>query len=294
MGRYVTFVVIGLLGAAVAVFGCLDDDRFGLGGEWDDDDDDDTGADDDMWDDDDSADDDFPGDWDFYTIEVDSFEATGGTSGGDANVYVYQTYFDEWGDMLCGINYKMRSTYTYGTNQGDDLFEWADEVIRWDEGVVEYMSCPEEWAVDPNAVATSWEWVVHPMLFVSCDQVNGGSDVSEVYLGEDIIWETLGDGTFNFFCEIVCPAAEYFHDTGPCEGVWLIPGAAEDLVDYGEFSYFAPEDESNVDVWMFNGFAAAEAWNEDEDPEANGPTDGLEGQYRLVPLWPWTIELGEI
>ncbi len=294
MARYVTFIVVGLLAAALIVVGCLDDDRFGLGGEWDDDDDNDTGADDDMFDDDSAGDDDFPGDWEYYTIEVSSFEATGGTSGGDANVYVYQTYFDEWGDMLCGINYKMRSEYTYGTNQGDDLYPWADEVLTWTEGVVEYMTCPEQWAVDPNAVSEAWEWVVHPMLFVSCDQIRDGSDASDTYLGEDIIWETLGDGTFSFFCDIVCPAAEYFNDTGPCEGVWLIPGETDDLEEYGDFSYFAPDQTDNVEAWMFNGFAAAESWNEDEDPMLNGPTAGLEGQYRLVSLWPWTIEFGDL
>ncbi len=294
MVRYITFVAVGTLTVLLVVIGCLDPDDFGLGGEWDDDDDDDASADDDMMDDDSAGDDDFPGDWDYYTIEVQSFEATGGTSGGDANVYVYQTYFDEWGDMLCGINYKMRSTYTYGTNQSDDIFEYADEVVTWNEGVVEYMTCPEEWAVDPNAVSEAWEWVVHPMVFVSCDQIIDGSGASEMYVGEDIIWETLGDGTFQFFCEIVCPAAEYFHETGQCEGVWLIPGTEGDLEDYGEFNYFTPDQSDNVEAWMFNGFAAAETWNEDEDPEMNGPTVGLEGQYRLVPLWPWTIEIGDL
>ncbi len=118
--------------------------------------------------------------------------------------------------------------------------------------------------------------------------------LSNLSVGEYIIWETLGDGSFNFFCEIVCPAAEYFHETGPCEGVWLIPGEEGDLEENGEFSYFSPDETNNVEVCMFNGFAAAETCNEDEDVEANGPTVGLEGQYRLVPLWPWTIEIDEL
>ena len=295
MAKYLTFIAAGLLVVGLVVVGCLDPEDFNLGGNLGDDDDDDTNADDDdMMDDDSAGDDDFVGDWEYYTIEVTSFEATGGTSGGDASVWVYQTYFDDGGDMLCGINYKMISDYTYGTNQGDDLFEWADEVITWTEGVVENMTCPEQWAVDPNAVATAWEWVIHPMIFVSCDQVRGGNGVSGLYLGEDIIWETLGDGTFSFFCDVVCPAAEYFNDTGLCEGIWLIPGEDGDLEDYGDFSYFSPDRTDNVQAWMFNGFAAAETWNEDEDPAVDGPTEGLEGQYRLVPLWPWTVELGEI
>ncbi len=296
MVRHITFIVAGLLAVALIVGGCRDEESFVLGTDSDDDDDDDTFADDDddTMDDDTTGDDDFPGDWSYYTIEVTSFEATGGTSGGDANVYVYQTYFDESGDMLCGINYKMISDYTYGTNQGEDLFEWADEVITWTEGVVEYMSCPEEWAVDPNAVTAAWLWIVHPMIFVSCDQVRGGADVSGMYLGEDIIWENLGDGTFSFFCDVVCPAAEYFNDTGLCEGIWLIPGGEGDLEEHGVFEYFSPGRTDNVDVWMFNGFAAAETWNEDEDPGAAGPTVGLEGQYRLIPLWPWTVTFGDL
>ncbi len=280
MARWFAVALAALL---LAAFGCLNHDNFGLGQNQGNTDDDDFGDDDtSVLDDDDSSDPHPPGDWESYKLEI-TFDAIGGTGGGDANTYIELTYFDETEDYICGRQLAFRSTYTYGTNQDDQIYEWADEVITFDSAEETGGDCPSDYDVTPTELMEMWEWQVHPLTFVSCDSVEASATLGAVPVTlEEFIWQgEWGDGTFDFFCEKIGPAAVYFYHTGPHEGVWLRPGQPGALDEYAEFNYFEPADSSNVDVWMFYGFSVAEEYNKAE------PTAGLEGPYRVVPLWPW-------
>ena len=277
------YLAIGWVGLALLLNGCVDRDGFGLGQNTDDDDNDATG-------DDDSADDDTeepPGPWDYYELEA-WFDATGGPDGGDANVYLTQFYYEDSGEGLCGRTFTFRADYTYGRDQGDDLFGYADEVITFTSGDDTGTDCPDDYDVGANALMDIWEWQIHPMLFVSCDSVVDDPELGETPITlEPFIWqEEITDGTFYDFCELIGPAASYFFHTGPHEAIWLVPGAPGDLEQYEDvaFDYFAPPDTTNVASWMFYGFSVA------TDDNKNEPTEGLEGTYEIVPLWFWIIE----
>lgn len=275
MARWIAVALAALL---VALYGCLDHDNFGLGQNQGNTDDDDFGDDDTALGDDDLP----PGDWETYQLEI-RFDAIGGTDGGDANAYIDLTYFDDDKDRICGRQLSFRATYTYGTDQNDQIYEWADEVVSFDSAEETGGDCPSDYDVSPEDLMEMWEWQVHPLTFVSCDSVTASDTLSAVPVTlEEFIWQgEWGDGTFEFFCDKIGPAAVYFYHTGPHEGVWLRPGKPGDLDEYAEFNYFEPSNNSNVDVWMFYGFSVAEEFNKAE------PIDGLEGEYRVVPLWPW-------
>lgn len=267
----------------VVIYGCVNHDQFGLGENEGNTDDDDM-ADDDMGDDDSSEVP--PGDWYFYQLEI-SLEAIGATEGGDANTMINVTYFGEDEDYICGRQLRFRSTYAWGPDQGDDLYNYADEVITFDEAEETGGDCPADYDIDPDDLMALWEWQIHPLIFVSCDTVLSDEKLAaQPVTLEEFIWEgELGDGTFGFFCEAIGPAFEYFHHTGPAEGVWLRPGSPGDLLEYekAEFNYFEPADTSNVEVWMFFGFSVASDKNKAE------PLQGLEGNYEILPLWDWVI-----
>jgi len=281
MARWIAIALAALL---AALWGCLDHDNFGLGRNQGNTDDDDFGGDDDTW----VGDDDFtplpPGDWETIKVEV-NFDTTGATDGGDGNTYVALDYMDEDQDYICGRQLKYRSTYTYGQNQGDQIFQYADEVLTFNSGEETGGNCPADYDVSADELMTMLEWKLHPLIFVSCDSVDADPTLAAMPVTlEEFIWEgEWGDGTFEFFCAKIGPAAVYFFHTGPHEGVWLRPGHPGDLDEYAEFNYFEPVDSTNVDVWMFYGFSVAEEYNESE------PIEGLAGEYRIVPLWEWIL-----
>jgi len=278
------FAAIGWMGVAVLLVGCPDRDDFGLGQNTDDDDDDIMG-------DDDSADDDtenIPGPWTYYGLDI-AFEATGGTGGGDANVYITQTYYDGeeigMGDYLCSRDLEFRTVYTYGRDQDPEIFGYADEILTWTSGEETRTDCYEGYDTTVEDLMDEWQWKVNPLVFVSCDSVLADPELLDMEITLDpFIWqEEVTDGTFHDFCELIGPAASYFFHTGLHEAIWLMPGSWGDLAEFEdvEFNYFAPADTSNVEVWMFYGFSVAAADNKDE------PIEGLEGTYEIVPLWLW-------
>ncbi len=284
-------VWILLAALAMLTVGCEGWDGFGLGQGQGDPDDDDVADDDD----DDDTEEPLP-DWANYELEI-WFEAVGGTEGGDSNVYVTQTFYSEDGEFVCGKNFTFRADYTYGTNQSDEFFEYADEVLTFTEGEVTSDDCDEDDPVTGDEQMEEWEWVIHPLIFVSCDQVMADEDLGSIGITTgDFIWQgEWGDGTFSFFCDKIGPAATYFFHTGDHEAVWLLPGHPGDLDAYEkkskkgevevEFNYFEPLNPENVEVWYFYGFSVA------EDTNKNEPTDGLEGTYEIIPLWPWIYDV---
>jgi len=281
-------LVLGWMALALLLTGCPQRDQFGLGQNTDDDDDDVTG-------DDDSADDDtnLPGPWDYYGLEI-SIEAVGGPDGGDAYVYILQTYFEGVageGDYLCSRDLEFRSVYTYGQEQGDQIYNYADEVLTFTEGDEPRTDCYEGYDTPAEELVTEWEWTLNPLIFVSCESVLADPELTETQITlEPFIWqEEITDGTFHDFCELLGPAATYFFHTGPHEAIWLLPGRDGDLDLFEEvpFDYWAPVDTSNVEVWMFYGFLMADETNKNE------PIDGLEGGYQVVPFWPWYFEKEE-
>lgn len=227
----------------------------------------------------------------YSTVEIATLWASGGDAGGEADVYVYQTMFDEWDDMLCGVSYKVVAGYSYGPGQGDDLFAWGDEVLEFEDIEAEYMTCPEEWIPDLSTLVEAWRWMLHPLVFVSCEQVNADPALGSTYVGREEDWGMVGDGSFDHLCNGICPGIGGYHDTGPCEGIWMVPGAEDDLENWGDFAYFPPASTANVEIWRFQGFVHAGVWNDDEDPDGNGPTTGLQGEYRLTSSWPFETEV---
>ena len=274
---------LGLL--ALIFCGCPDRAQFGLGqnqGNTDDDDDNDDNGSGDDDDDDDSADAP-PGDWAYYTVNL-TFMTTGGVDGGDALVFVGITYYDEGLEWICGSTFTMEADYSYGQDQGAELFEFSDEILTWTGGEKTSSDCPADYDMTATELMDFWEWKLHPMIFVSCDSVLGDAELAELRVTEsEFIWQgELGDGDFEFFCETIGPAATYFYQTGEHEGLWMVPSVAGALDSAAEaaLTYFEPEDSSNVPTWVFTGFAVAGLENKFE------PLEGLEGGYEMVSLWP--------
>ncbi len=229
----------------------------------------------------------WPGSPSTSMAEITNVVADGGEAGGDADVYVYQSLFDEWDDLLCTVRYRVQAQYAYGPGQGDDLPTWGDEILEFEDVEIDLSTCPTEWLPDPSTLAEAWRWRLQPLVFVSCEQVAADPVLGGTYVGSEDWWDMLGDGTFDFLCDIVCTGLGGYHHGGPCEGIWLAPGAEDDLEYDGDFAYFSPASTANVEVWRFQGFLMAEPWNDAEDPEDDGPTTGLQGEYRLVTTWPF-------
>ena len=264
----------GVLSAACV--GDLEDFGTGSGGGGDDDgtqvgDDDDS---------DDGLSDPFNGDWFAYGLEI-GIVTEGGEEGGDAIVHLSQSFHDESLEFICGNQYSFYADYTYGTSQGSDFYSHIDEVLTFTDVLLDASDCPEDWDVGLEHLVDWWRWRIHPLAFISCDQVAGDDSMAQSHLGEDLIWDVEGDGTFRYYCESIGPVVEYYGHLGRTEGIWLIPGGEGDMILWGDFAYLYPPLSGNVEVWMLTGLALADLGNENE------PTIGLDGSYALVPLFEW-------
>lgn len=267
---------LGLLLTWLAV-GCIDRGFFGGGDPSPPSDDDDTAS----GDDDSAADDDdmfpAPPDWEHSGI---TFWAQGGAAGGPAEVYLHLAFSDDSGDLMCEMTYTYEATYTYGTGQGDDYYDSADERLVWGSGSLGEHTCSPEYEVDPDVLRDSLEWEVHPLTFVSCSRVGDDPDLAATVVGEDYLWHTSVASDFEHFCAMIGPAASWYFASGLVEGVWLKPSSVDALDAIGPYTYFVPGSTAHAPSWVFFGFAAAAEFNHQE------PIEGLEGRYSIVPAFP--------
>jgi hypothetical protein len=268
---------VAVLVALAGLAGCPDEGGFALSPV----DDDST----DSADDDDSAKEPpaMTGDWDRYRLFI-SLTTEGATEGGPANASVQVWYF-MGSDEICLRVLTFEASYHYGPGQSDQYFGWVDESLEFESAAISSDDCPEDWTIDLDALIEQWRWVVHPLIFVSCDQVYATPELAEIYIGPDEVWagEWDGEWTFETYCSHVGPAAAYFHSTGATEGVWLVPARPQDVLLMGkDFETFAPADTSNVEAWLVFGFLAAHNSN-----KAEPGVPGLEGVYTITPAAPW-------
>jgi len=258
-------------------------------------DDDDTSADDDDTADDDTADDDDTGDdddtegmgmdgtyysisflvlggaknqpepfWFAYSFEID---VTGGWYGGPGTVQPTITSYegDEYGlgDEICSQTLEYPAQYSYGTSQGNDYWEYIDEIIDWSGTSTEIDNgCwwdpldmyGEEWS-------TAMAWLFNPLGFVSCDRVNVDPTLAAMPVGPDPFQLVAGDQDFDGMCNQVGPQLEAQLGTGPMEGLWYIPMPDGWLASFGNYAYYAPPDTTNVESWGFFGYLMNDAAN---------------------------------
>ncbi len=290
--RLLTFLFVALLGTALAGFlaGCPvdpvddDDDASGDDDTGDDDTGDDDTGDDDTGDDDTGDDDTWPDAPYGFMIEV-GLTADGGPAGGTASVAYDHIMIDQNQNPLCTISLDIEGDYTYGPGQGDEYYQFIDEVVTWTGGTEAANDCPADWAIYEGDIAEAYMWYMHPMAFVSCDLIGTVGNLADTFLGmDDSGYIPVDDGTFGDFCDNVGPAYQSAAGTGPMEGVWLMPGMSGELDGLGDFGYFeapAPGDATLYDSWLLLGLLMADAANTDE------PTEGLVGDYTTIPFWLW-------
>ena len=245
----------------------------------DDDASDDDGADDDMTDDDggddDGGDDDtWPDTPTGFSIDV-TFSASGTTS---TTNYTHNMLNSNY-DPICAVDFEFTGTLATGPGQGNDYYQYIDEVIVWTGGGEVANNCPAEWGVYKGEPIDYFMWDMHPLAFVSCDLVAQVGGLGTTFVGEDPT--EAGDGTFGEYCTLTGPSLESALGTGPMEALWLAPGLDGSLDPLGNYAYFAPADTGNVEVWLIMGVLMADAANTAE------PVDGLDGDYVTVPFWLW-------
>ncbi len=253
-----------------------------VGGGGDDDAGDDDAGDDDAGDDD-AGDDDtsWPEDpWAFY--QEATIGAVGGPQGGSAEVVVTWPILDDLQNEICAIEWQFEADVVYGPGQGPDFWPFIDETVTWTTGGEAANSCPQPFeqlfGADPW---TMFAWVYHPMAFVSCEQVASNAALGDTFLGDDPMQLAPAEGTFEAWCQDGGPLYASALGTGPLEGIWLMGGYEGTLDGVGQFGYFHPDDQTNVDSWMYLGLLMADAAN----PYEPGP--GLDGLYLTVPVWLW-------
>jgi len=214
-----------------------------------------------------------------YTLAVEVV-ASGGPSGGSASVVYDHVMLDANFDPQCSVLFEFDSDYGYGTGQGADYYQHIDEVVTFASGGEVGSSCPITWTVYDSDPIAEWMWERHPLTFVSCDQVGSVPSLAATFLGEDDAGNLpTTDGTFGDFCDNVGPAVENTLGTGPVEGIWLMSGSSGMLDSLGTWSYFAPADTSNVEVYAVSGMIMQDVSNTDE------PVPGLQGEYVVIPFW---------
>jgi len=283
---------MALLGLSLVMFmGCPpadddDDDNDSQADDDDmsDDDDDDVTDDDDDVTDDDDDDDTWPDSPTGFPTAAD-ITATGGAAGGAATVSYTHTMIDSNYNPLCDITFDIEADYTYGPGQGDDYYQFIDEVITWTAGTETANNCPAEWAIYEGDMVEWFQWYMHPQAFVSCELIDSIGNLAEEFLGmDDSGYIPTTDGTYGDFCATVGPSYQGAAGTGPMEAVQLMPGTDGSLESLGEFGYFPGADTTNVEVWLLLGLLMADAANTDE------PVEGLEGDYTIIPFWLWTYQ----
>ncbi len=252
-----------------------DDDDAGDDDAGDDDAGDDDMGDDDMGDDDAGDDDTWPESPYGFHIDV-SFNAT---SGGASSTTFIHTMIDANQNDLCAQTFELTgTTSSFSAGQGNDYYQWMDEIVTWTSLDSEDSDCPAEWAIYKGDFVEWFMWYMHPLAFVSCDNADANG-YAGTFVGEDPT--DAGDGTFGGYCDTTGPSVASSLGTGPIEAVWMSPGVSASLDGLGNYEYFAPNDTTNVEVWMIMGLLMADSAN------TNEPTAGLDGDYLTVPFWLW-------
>jgi hypothetical protein len=252
-----------------------DDDDAGDDDAGDDDAGDDDMGDDDMADDDAGDDDTWPDSPYGFHISV-SFNASGASS----TTTFEHIMIDANQNDLCSVVFDFPGTTATGPGQGDDYYQYIDEVVEWTSGTEASNNCPADWAIYKGDPVEWFMWYMHPLAFVSCDLVAQVGGLASTFLGDDA-FDLGSDGTFGGYCNDFGPALQSALGSGPIEAMWLSPGTDGSLDGLGNYAYFAPADTTNVAVWLAMGALMADAAN------TNEPTDGLNGDYVTVPFWLW-------
>jgi len=283
MKKLLTMLFMAVLGLTFLGFmaGCPpttsddDDDDAGDDDAGDDDAGDDDGGDDDMSDDDGGDDDTWPDSPYGFHIDVGV-----NVSGANSTTTFDHIMMDQNQNDLCAVSFEFTGTYAGGPGQGNDYYQYIDELVVWTGGGETANNCPVEWATYKGDPIEWFMWYQHPLAFVSCDLVADVTALADTFLGDDP-FELGSDGTFGGYCNDFGPALQSALGSGPMEAMWLQTGADGDLDALGNYAYFAPADTTNVAVWLVMGALVADAAN------SNEPTEGLDGDYLTVPFWLW-------
>ena len=230
---------------------------------WDDDDawDDD---DDDTWSDDDDDDAEPEPFWFGYNFTLD-FDGEMETGIVEANITSYGGSASGLGDAICDQTVAFDGEVTYGPNAGDDFPWFADQVVDWTgPGTEVENGCwwepidmyGEEWDV-------AFEWLFNPLAFVSCESIDEDAELADLNIAPDPFELVSGDPlTLGEMCQEVGPLLSETVGMGDMEGIWLIPMPSGWLDGFGNYSYYAPEDTTNVETWGFFGYLLNDIENE--------------------------------
>ncbi len=176
---------------------------------------------------------------------------------------------------LCSAELLFDAAFTYGTGQGSDFWEPIDEVLTWTAFDVVANDCEGIHALYADDPVAEHLWNLHPMAFVSCDQVAADPELGSTLLATV---DGIGADTFDQWCDDMNWLNPDL-DVGSIEALWLASVDDGSLEEYGAFTYFAPADTANVQAWALQGVLAADAEFSAE------PVEGLEGRYYAIPLW---------
>ncbi len=279
--KLLTFLFMALLGVALTSFlgGChpAEDDDDATGDDDDntgDDDDDDSGDDDDDDSGDDDDDDAQPEPfWFGYSFMI-TLEGGAGTV--DMSVTSYEGDESGLGDEICAQQVQFAATSVETPAQGADFWQFIDETVTFTgPGTTVDNGCwwepvdmwGEEWDI---AVA----WMFNPLAFVSCDAAASNPNLGDQMIGPDPFDLVTGDLTLSDMCTEVGPALAGQVGTGDMEGIWLIPMPADWLSSFGNYEYFVPDDNTNVETWGFFGYLMNDA--------ANTVGEGMDGTFHTI------------
>jgi hypothetical protein len=207
-----------------------------------------------------------------------TLDTVGGGGGGGADVTLDIPLLDDQLGVICEETVEISANFTYGAAARTDYYEHTDEVIAWSSWSWAPSTCPPGWELYRNDPMLEWLWTLHPINFVSCDQVAADAALSDTFVGDDPLG--VGTGTFGQYCDTTGPWAEGAQGFGPTEAIWLIPGFEGQLDALGTYTYLVPPSTAHVDVWMIGGLLFADSANVSE------PVLGLDGPYQLLSFFP--------
>ena len=194
---------------------------------------------------------------------------------------------------LCSYTYELSGTFNeVGGNQGDDYYEYIDEIVWFDTVQSVYSDCPTSLddvfapvtdpLDDPNI---SLAWWLNPFAIISCDLVTENPTLAATSFLDDAWSLGLSDDTMDAWCNEYGPLAAA--SSGQLEGLWVRPSAAATgAQNIGVEHLPAPNGDvgglGQYDSWSVMGFFHADTTNPNE------PVEGLEGMYSPFPLWIWS------
>jgi len=241
-----------------------------------------TGPDDDVGDDDDTADDDddtadddddteTPDDDDdddnaepywyahYFTLNL---ADGGGTI--DLTIRAYEEDNGGLGAEICDQTQTFDAVVNENPAQGDDYWQFIDRTVTWTgPGTTVEDGC---WWEPGDLFGEEWDtalqWFFNPLAFVSCESIANNPNLAEMEVGPDPFEWVEGDVlTFGEMCTDVGPVAAGEVGTADMEGIWLLPMPDGWIDGFGDFTYFAPVDTTNVETWGVFGYLMNDAGN---------------------------------